>query len=282
MQAIGNDFVVLDLFQNPLPRDTDYARLAIVLCDRHTGVGGDGLLSLEPATDGNAARMRMWNPDGSEDMCGNGLRCIAALAAQKNYVRDSRFTLQTLAGTRHAEILKDGLVRVSMGQPDFAPQNVPTRGDSPLIEGQIELEGRVFSAVTSLSTGSTHTVIFSDQPVTPEDFEFWSPKLEVAPFFPERTSVLWATPEEKNRFRVRIWERGVGETLACGTGACAVAVAAQVTGRAQRELPVQIESKGGVLNIWWEQESDEIWKTGPAQMVFEGEFLPQTDEPTME
>jgi diaminopimelate epimerase len=267
MHGVGNDFVVLDLFHSPMAGNLDFALLAEAMCDRHFGVGADGLLSLEPSTDGNEVRMRMWNPDGSEDMCGNGLRCVARLAHARGYVGES-FSAQTLAGTRRAFITAPGMVRVSMGAPDFSPPNVPLAQDEPLIEGRIELDGRLFSHVTTLSTGSTHTVIFGEVPVDEVTFETWSPRLEVAPLFPERTSIMWAHPLGPNRFGVRIWERGAGETLACGTGACAVAIAARVSGRATGE--VQVRSRGGELRIEWDESQNQIWKIGPATVVFEG------------
>ncbi len=267
MHGIGNDFVVLDLLRHPLSTHFDFSRFTEAVCARHLGIGGDGLLTLERAHDESAVRMRMWNPDGTEDMCGNGLRCIAHLAHAREYVGED-FTVQTLSGTRRVHILEPGKIRVSMGAPEWAPERVPLRAPEPLIEVKIELEGHVFDHVTSLSTGSTHTVIFSKIPISEENFQKWSPRLEVAPLFPERTSIMWAHPLGANRFSIRIWERGAGETLACGTGACAVAVAARRTKRANS--PVAVQSKGGELEIEWDETSGEIWKTGPAQIVFEG------------
>ncbi len=267
MHGIGNDFIVLDCLRFPISDDLDFAALAEAMCDRHFGIGGDGLLSLEPSTDGNEARMRMWNPDGSEDMCGNGLRCVALLAHTRGYVGEG-FQIQTLAGTRRATVTDPGMVRVSMGAPDFSPRNVPIARTEPLIEGTIELNGHHFEHVTSLSTGSTHTVIFSETAVDEATFAGWSPRLELAPLFPLRTSIMWAHPLGSNHFEVRIWERGAGETLACGTGACAVAVAARITQRA--EGAVTVRSRGGELLVEWDEIQNQIWKTGPAKEVFEG------------
>jgi len=270
MHGIGNDFVVLDALRDALPAGPGFSVLAQRLCDRHFGVGGDGLLLLERATDDNAVRMRMWNPDGSEDMCGNGLRCVALLAHARAYVPDE-FGVQTLAGTRRAAIVAPQTVRVSMGAPDFAPQNVPIDRAQPLINGRIELDGHIFERATCVSTGSTHTVIFGDAPVDDATFRAWSPRLEIAPLFPDRTSIMWAHPMGDNRFGIRIWERGVGETLACGTGACAVAVAARLAHRARDA--VRVRSKGGELEIEWDETRNQIWKTGPATFVYEGIFL---------
>ncbi len=268
MHGIGNDFVVLDLLRHALPTDFPFAHFARAACARHFDVGADGVLSLERAMDGTSAvRMRMWNPDGSEDMCGNGLRCVAYLAFLHGDV-GRHFFVQTLSGAREVQILPSEFIRVAMGAPQFAPALVPLDRAAPLIEGTIELDGHTFEHATALSTGSTHTVLFSNAPVTDAAFQAWSPRLELAPMFPDRTSVMWAHPLAPNRFGVRIWERGAGETLACGTGACAVAVAARVTGRATGS--VEVVSKGGTLEIEWDEASGGIWKTGPAQIVFEG------------
>ena len=267
MHGIGNDFVVLDCLRHNFDKAFDFVLFAESVCNRHFGVGADGVLSLERATDESDVRMRMWNPDGTEDMCGNGLRCVARLAHARGDVGNA-FSVQTLSGIRRVQVLPSNLIRVSMGAPDFAPARVPLSSTEPLVEGTIELDGHRFEHATSLSTGSTHTVLFSDAPVSEEDFVRWSPRLEVAPLFPDRTSIMWAHPLAQSRFGVRIWERGAGETLACGTGACAVAVAARKTGRALGS--VQVVSKGGELEIEWDEASGEIWKTGPAQIVFEG------------
>lgn len=272
LQGAGNDFVVLDLLTHPLPSDFDFPAAAIGLCDRHFGVGSDGLLTLEPSNIGATVRMRMWNPDGTEDMCGNGLRCVAALAWHGRHVTANHFQVQTLAGDRQIEIINPNLIRASMGRPSFEAEQVPvllplTEADS--VEWTIEVANRNLK-VTSLSTGSTHTVIFLDEPLSEADFQSLSPLLENHPLFPQRTSLMWAIADGQNRFKIRIWERGAGETLACGTGACAVAVAAQVTKRA--DGPVEVESRGGLLRVEWTPDQ-EIFLTGPAKHVFEGVFV---------
>lgn len=269
MHGLGNDFVVLDDIAYPLPDDFDFARTAEFLCDRHFGIGGDGLLLIEKL-DGRIA-MRMWNPDGSEDMCGNGLRCIAALAKHRGYAGET-FEIATPVGVRQAQI-KGDLVRVSMGEPIFELEAIPFSPPSDVLtkEGAVEYQlpvgDTVLSHVTTLSTGSTHTVIFGPHP-DEATFQKLSPLIENHAWFPQRTSIMWANIIAQNEIKIRIWERGAGETLACGTGACATAVAAQITGRAAS--PVKVHSKGGALVIEW-QSGQEIWKTGPAQIVFEGE-----------
>lgn len=270
MHGLGNDFVILDDLAQKLPDDFDFARAAEKLCNRHLGVGGDGLLLLGKVQERIA--MRMWNPDGTEDMCGNGLRCVVALAKQRGYVRGT-FEVATPVGIRRAEILDD-LVRVSMGKPQFELEAIPFAPPSASLpagiptEYELPVEDQVLSHVSTLSTGSTHTIIFGPHP-NEQTFQKFSPLIENHPWFPQRTSVMWANVITQNEIEIRIWERGAGETLACGTGACATAVAAQITGRATS--PIKVRSKGGTLVIEW-QNGGEIYKTGPAQIVFEGEI----------
>lgn len=269
MHGAGNDFVVLDALASPLPADFDYSAAALHLCQRHFHLGGDGLLLLD-GSENAEIRMRMWNPDGTEDMCGNGLRCIAWLAHERGHVKKDSFNAQTLAGLRHCEILGPGLIRIEMGLPTFELGEIPFAPGPALsssVDYTLPLYGLALPHVTSLSTGSTHTVIFVDE--LPDDAFFlkWSPIIENHSWFPERTTVLWTRLENEALAQVRIWERGVGETLACGTGACAVGVAASVSGRAQGAIDVQ--SKGGVLGIEVTRDG-EIRMTGPARVVFEG------------
>jgi diaminopimelate epimerase len=272
MHGAGNDFVVLDTLKNPLPDDFDFARAAEIFCARHFGIGGDGLLTLEAgSTPDTAVRMRMWNPDGSEDMCGNGLRCVARLAFDAGHVSQREFIAQTHAGLRCCEVLKNGLVRVEMGAPLFDFSKIPMQPVARDAEMQYALAvGHcVFKNAVSLSTGSTHTVIFLDEELSEDEFQMLSPLVENHALFPERTTVLWTRVTDKNHLGVRIWERGVGETLACGTGACAVAVAAKMTSRAGSNAAVQ--SKGGVLQIEWdEKNAAPIFMIGPAVSVFDG------------
>lgn len=276
MQGIGNDFVVLDALAHPELRASDFAALALEMCARGFGIGADGLLLLDEAeawAQGCEVRMRMWNPDGSEDMCGNGLRCVARLAHARGYVGEN-FTVQTLAGPRRA-YMDEANVRVEMGAPRWDAASIPL--DTRFIDGDpqryfLDLDGEKIGPLCSVSTGSTHTVFFSDEQSIARDFERLSPQLELHPAFPERSSILWAQVLADGELSVRIWERGVGETLACGTGACAVAVAAMKLGLIDAQM-ARVRSRGGVLEIAWahkaEGEGAMIWKSGPARVVFE-------------
>jgi len=275
MHGLGNDFVVLDDLAHPLPSDFDFSTAAERLCARPWGVGSDGLMLLtHPDKAARAAgakvRMRMWNPDGTEDMCGNGLRCIVHLAHRRGYGGGDQFTVQTPVGLRAAQVLPDGQVRVAMGEPVFEPEKIPLKlppHHAGPIEYTLPVGDALLEHVTSLNTGSTHTVIFVPEELSEESYQKLSPQIEIHPWFPERTSVMWTQVVSDSRLKLRIWERGVGETIACGTGASAAAVAAQVTGRCHGSI--EVESRGGVLRIEWEP-GQEIFKTGPAAVVYVG------------
>ena len=270
MHGAGNDFVLLDGLGAPISSLLDMAELAQLLCARHIGIGADGLLTLEPSQSADL-KMRMWNPDGTPDMCGNGLRCVAALAHRLNHVQTENFSVETIAGIRAIALRPDGQIRAAMGHPQWNPAAVPLRAGTPVLrDATLEIGAQTIPNATALSTGSTHTVIFRDAPLDENEFEHLSPLLENHPLFPARTSVMWAVADGQNRFKIRIWERGAGETLACGTGACAVAVAAQLTGRAR--APIQIESRGGTLEVEWDAPNGEIHLTGRATYVFAGQW----------
>jgi diaminopimelate epimerase len=264
MQGVGNHFVVVDGREGP---QHDWQSLAPRLCAERFGIGADGPLVVAPSPE-HDARMLMYNPDGSEDFCGNGLRCVARYVSGE---RDANLVIDTLAGPRHAAVRfgEDGIcvVTVEMGQPSFDPADVPALMPHA-IGYTLLVNGRDYRA-TTLSTGTAHTILFVDE--LPGDSEFLaaSPLIENHPTFPDRTSVMWAKAEERNRLKLRIWERGAGETWGCGTGACAAAVAAIRQGLA--ESPVTVASKGGELRIEW-TDGTPIRMTGPAEYVFRGDW----------
>ena len=268
LQATGNDFILLDQRSGEMPEDA-LPTLTQSLCDRHFGVGGDGLLLV-----GNSAsadfRMRMFNPDGTEDMCGNGLRCVVRYLMELGKTREAHWRIETLVGTRQVSgSLVDGRARiaVNMGKPTFEPGLLPSLIDvNPIVDYPLKVEGETF-LVTSLSTGTPHTCLFPSAPVDDKTFFHVSPRIEQHRCFPERTSVLWVCPESADHLALRIWERAVGETLACGTGACAALVAAHLKGLTGRRARVQ--SRGGTLEVSW-QDDDTLVKTGPAEIVFTG------------
>ncbi len=280
MQGVGNDFVVVDAAA--LAGGVCLPELALKTCDRDV-IGADGLLvvSQEPDTE-TAFRMRMFNPDGTEDMCGNGLRCVSLWAYRAGWLGgQTQFTVAALEGPRRVEMLsagEDGRTAefsVDMGRPLIAPELLPVMDSEDLPDQIIRFplvvgDAKIYE-ITVVNTGSTHTVIFGPPP-SEEVFQRVSPLIENDALFPERTSVLWATPRDPQTMDIRIWERGAGETLGCGTGACAVGVAAVLNHLAAPNTPLDIVSKGGTLRITWPGVDASVDMVGPAQIVYWGEF----------
>ncbi len=264
MHGIGNDFIVLDAFEdNELPPDlSHFARLS---CDRRRGVGGDGLLVLEKGA-ASAIQMRMWNPDGSvSEMCGNGLRCVVQLASERGYIGSEPVDVETGAGTLRADVHGAGLVKINMGQYRVAPAEIPMNASGDEFLSQPIGDGFLGSAI---SMGNPHLVIFVPN-VGEIDLDILGPKLENHPLFPERTNVHFVEVAGHGHLIQRTWERGAGVTLACGTGACACAVAGFLNGSSERS--VTIELPGGKLFIEV-QDNREVIMTGPTRTVFRGEF----------
>ncbi|HLK56276.1 MAG TPA: diaminopimelate epimerase [Chthonomonadaceae bacterium] len=271
MQGVGNDFVVID---GRKYGHLDWSALAVEMCDRRRGIGADGLLVLDTSSQADVM-MRMFNPDGTPDVCGNGLRCVARYAVAKGLITRDTLSVMTLAGVRPAQIRRNAAgdivaVTVGMGLPRFDPPSIPMRVPlERVFDYPLELDAEHCLRITALSTGSTHAVTFVD--ALPDDAPFFeiSPLVERHPAFPERTSLMWCHVINSERIEMRIWERGAGETWGCGTGACAAAVAAVLHGYAQPGEPVTIASRGGELHICW-RDGDPIEMTGPAEFVYEG------------
>lgn len=264
MQGIGNDFIV---FKPPGDRELDWASLAPKLCDRRFGIGADGLLLVHPSTVADF-RMQIFNADGSEpEMCGNGLRCFARYLQLQGMTDRSRLQIDTGAGVLEVRILADGRVEVDMGAPRLERALIPMAGpkDGQAIEAPLQVGDREFS-VTVVSLGNPHAVVFVDE-LQHFDFEQYGPQLEAHAAFPRRTNAEFVQVLAPDRLRVKVWERGVGPTLACGTGACAVLVAAVLTKRAHPKATIELP--GGELEITWLGEH--VMMTGPAEQVFVGE-----------
>lgn len=268
MHGIGNDFVVIDCRERPLPLDpATIARLG----DRHRGVGFDQLLTVEPAQDPSCAyRYGIYNRDGSEaGQCGNGVRCVAAWLRRAGALGTGVAKLQSPSGAVTVELLEDGRVRVDMGQPYFAPQAIPLQAaaEELLYRRRIGTAELDFGAV---SMGNPHAVIeVADAAAAP--VQDWGPALERHADFPQRANVGFAEVVSPQHIRLRVWERGVGETQACGSGACA---AVAVLARRGRVAPaVQVDLPGGTLEIRWDGPGTPAWMTGPAAFVFEGNYL---------
>lgn len=271
MQAVGNDFVVVE--EAAWPAGTDWKAQAVRLCDRKFGIGADGLLLIGRSRIADL-RMRMFNPDGTEDMCGNGLRCVIRYAQEHDLFSGSEVHVETLDGIHASRRSDNGAWSVSMGIPHFAPQMLPLRVDGArVLDYPLEVAGERLP-ISVINTGSTHTVIFVDE--LPADGRFFalSPRIENHPLFPQRTSVIWTRIESAgpdSLVSVRIWERGVGETLGCGTGALAAAVAAIETDRAAGPS-IRVRSRGGELTATWDSQSPDgkLVLTGPAEVVYSG------------
>ncbi|MDF2725942.1 MAG: diaminopimelate epimerase [Paenibacillus sp.] len=271
MHGLGNDFIVV-AGERELPEDA--SQLAVRLCSRFFGIGSDGLVYILPSLIADY-KMRIINSDGSEsEQCGNAIRCVAKYIYEHGLIEASRreLTVETIgAGAQRVQLtVAEGevtAVRVDMGEPVLQGTLVPTTVDqTQVIDYPIEVEGREFR-FTAVSMGNPHCVIYVDD-AKAFDLAVWGPKLEVHPMFPRRTNVEFATVLSRNAMDMRVWERGAGPTLACGTGACATLVASVLNGLSDRTGTVTL--KGGDLFIEWSEEDNHVYMTGPAEQVFEG------------
>jgi len=268
MHGAGNDYVVLDGVRDALP---PIAPLAARLCDRHFGIGADQLLVVRPSRTADF-RMEIYNADGSQvEMCGNGIRAFYKYLKDHGHTAEDTIRVETLGGVVRPSWAGPDRVRVEMGQPVLAPAKIPTTlatGEGPVLDVPLEIDGETLR-VSSVSMGNPHAVVFVEDPDR-APVERWGPLIEHHSAFPNRTNVEFVAPLGRDRIRQRTWERGVGETLACGSGACAVAVVAMLRGVADRA--VRIELRGGELEISWKGDGAPVIMTGPAAEVFTGEF----------
>jgi diaminopimelate epimerase len=276
MHGIGNDYIYVDCFRNPMPRDP--AGISRAVSDRHFGIGSDGLILICPS-DTADARMRMYNADGSEsEMCGNGIRCVAKYLYDHSLVRKPMLTVETGRGVLNLQLEISGgavqQVRVDMGEPVLQAPLIPTSlpGDPArggrVVNVPLAIDGRTVS-VTCVSMGNPHCIVFVDD-ITNEQVLIVGPQVEVHPEFPRRTNVEFVKVNRPEELTFRVWERGSGETMACGTGACAVAVAGVLTGRTQRRVVAHL--RGGDLKLEWSEADNHVYMTGPATEVFSGEW----------
>ena len=270
MHGIGNDYVYVNCFEEQLP--ADIPALATRISDRHFGVGGDGLILICPSDNGADARMRMFNADGSEsEMCGNGLRCVAKYVYDHGIKKSPALRLQTGRGILTVDLeVENGLAiraKVNMGQPILDGVKIPTKlPGNPVVNAKLDVDGRSFE-VTCVSMGNPHCVIYVEK-ATDDLVLNWGPKIEHSPQFPARVNVEFIEIISRGEVRQRTWERGSGETLACGTGASAVCVAGVLTGRTDRKIRNHL--LGGDLDLEWNEADGCVYKTGPATEVFQG------------
>ncbi len=272
MHGAGNDYIYLNCFAQPVPENLP--QLARQLSDRHFGIGGDGLILILPSQRADA-RMQMFNADGSEaEMCGNGIRCVAKFLYDHGLCPRQSLRVETGAGVLELRVELQGdrvqRVRVDMGEPLLAPAEIPTTlPGSRIVDQPLVVAGREFH-VTCLSLGNPHCVVFVDQ-ADDELVLGWGPRIETDPRFPARVNVEFVEVLSRGEVRQRTWERGSGETWACGTGASAVCVAGVLTGRTDRR--VQNHLRGGDLELVWNAADNRVYMTGPAAEVFQGEWL---------
>jgi diaminopimelate epimerase len=272
--GLGNDFLIIDSTRGG--RNVT-AGEAVALCDRFRGVGGDGVLWLGP-TEGAACRLIITNSDGSRaEMCGNGIRCVAKHIYDFGIARSEEIPILTDAGLLSCKVFlgDDGrvdTVRVSMGRPRLTRPEIPMQGSGRCVDEPIEVAGRTLR-VTAVSMGNPHAVIFGDS--SRELALELGPKLEHHPLFPNRTNVEFARARSRAEIDLSVWERGCGFTQACGTGACATAVAAAIGGLVEHDSEVRVNLPGGSLFITVPRDLSTVWMRGPATYVFSGE-LPST------
>lgn len=271
MNGLGNDFVVVAHFQK-VPASA--SEMAMSICNRHFGVGADGLVFILPSEIADFS-MRIFNADGTEaEQCGNAIRCVAKYVFDHRKTDKTALQVETLAGIQSISLdiagEKVSRVTVDMGAPILKGEEIPTavRGDA-LVDYPIETEGRAF-AFTGVSMGNPHAVIFVEN-ATEFDVEKWGSLLENHSMFPRKANIEFVSVQSANEMDMRVWERGCGQTLACGTGACATAVAGVLTGKTDRNVLVHL--KGGDLEIAWDEQNDHVYMTGPAEEVFTGKWL---------
>lgn len=284
MHGLGNDYVYVNCFAEPL-EGVDLPELSRRVSDRHFGIGGDGLILIMPSERADF-RMRVFNNDGSEAKnCGNGLRCVSKYVYDHGLTDKTTFTVETLGGivTPVVSLGEDGKVAqvtIDMGEPRFARSAIPMTGapDEHVVEQPLTIDGRTFF-LTAVSMGNPHAILFEEE-VRDEDVVAYGPKIEFHEWFPERTNVEFIQVLNRHELKFRVWERGSGVTLACGTGACAAAVAACLTGRTDRKVTVHL--LGGDLLIEWRESDNRVYMTGPATEVFSGVYagpIPYTNTP---
>lgn len=271
MQGIGNDYVYVNCLQETIENPSELAKK---ISDRHYGVGSDGLIMINPS-DKADFEMEMYNADGSRgEMCGNGIRCVAKYVYDYGLTDKTSISVETLAGIKYLDLtVEDGkvvLVKVDMGKPMLRPEEVPVVSEKEeVIDEPITVDGQEYR-MTCVSMGNPHAVVFIDQDVKEFPLETVGVKFENHERFPKRVNTEFVNVLDHHTAQMRVWERGSGETLACGTGACAVAVACALNGLTEDEVTVKL--LGGDLQIKWDREKNTVYMTGPAEVVFDGEW----------
>lgn len=274
MHGLGNAYVFFNLLDTP-DINADWSAVAQAVSDVHFGIGSDGLILIRPSTHADF-NMRIFNADGSEGQtCGNGLRCVAKLLRDEGWVDTDQFSIETRGGAVHVELIRQNAycswVKVDMGRPRLKKAEIPVLGcaDDMTINELFKIGADHFH-LTCVSMGNPHAILFVDDVIT-VPLAQWGPLIEQAHWFPERVNVGVVAVRNEQELDYRVWERGSGMTLACGSGACAAVVAACLHGRVRRDVPVCVHLPGGDLTIQWPVEG-QVWMIGPAQTVCEGEY----------
>lgn len=271
MQGLGNDYVYVNCFKEKIENPSE---LAVRISDRHFGVGSDGLIMINPSEKADF-EMEMYNADGSRgEMCGNGIRCVAKYVYDYGLTDKTSISVETLGGIKYLDLtVEDGkvsLVKVDMGRPELEPSRIPVvaEGDRAVDE-PITVDGKEYR-MTCVSMGNPHAVVYVDCDVKELPLEEIGPGFEHHERFPKRVNTEFVRVLDRKTVEMRVWERGSGETLACGTGACAVALSSALNGLTEDEVTVKL--LGGDLRIQWDRERDTVYMTGPAAVVFDGEW----------
>lgn len=272
MQGIGNDYVYVNCFEETVQ---DPSAVAKFVSDRHFGIGSDGLILIKPS-DTADCEMEMYNLDGSQGaMCGNGIRCVAKFVYDKGIVRKKNLSIDTKSGIKYLSLtVKNGkvsTVEVNMGSPVLLANQIPVVSDTEqVIDHPLDVNGKTYR-ITAVSMGNPHAIVYMDD-LENLDINTLGPQFENHLAFPDRINTEFVKVIDRRTLQMRVWERGSGETLACGTGACAVAVASVLNGLVDEDRPVTVKLLGGDLQIFWNRQEDLVYMTGPAVTVFEGEI----------
>ena len=271
MQGLGNDYVYVNCFRENVENPSE---MAIKVSDRHFGIGSDGLILIKPSEVADF-RMDMYNADGSQaEMCGNGIRCVAKYVYDYGLTDQTEISVETLAGIKYLKLqIADGKVSritVNMGQPELVPDKIPVQADGDRVVDEPIVVNGVTYKMTCVSMGNPHCIVFVDDTA---DFplEEIGPMFENHERFPKRVNTEFIQILNRNEVNMRVWERGSGETLACGTGACASAVACVLNGLTEDEITLHL--LGGDLSVRWDQKENVVYMTGPAKVVFDGEIV---------
>lgn len=270
MEGLGNDYVYVNCFQEHIDNPS---QMAVKVSDRHFGIGSDGLILIKPSDKADFC-MDMYNADGTQsEMCGNGIRCVGKYVYDYRLTSKTSISVETLAGIKYLDLQvengKVALVTVNMGAPELVPAKIPVKSEKEiLIREPIEVKGKTYE-MTCVSMGNPHCVVFvEDTAAFP--LEEVGPEFEKHPVFPNRVNAEFIQILDRKTVNMRVWERGTGETLACGTGACASTVACILNGLTEEEITLHL--LGGDLKVRWDREENLVYMTGPATVVFDGEY----------